>query len=488
MIIEYDIIVVGLGPTGGTLANLLALNDLSVLVLEKEASIYNLPRAVHFDDEIMRVFNTVGIRNKLSKKLIINKGTKFVDQNENLILDWPRPKVITENGFYPSYRFHQPDLERCLRSTLKKFKKVSIKQNANVEKIISKKEFVEVSYMDTNSKKKYQLKAKYIVGCDGGRSFVRQHINSDMEDLGFKQKWVVIDVILKSLNNSLPDRTIQYCNSDRPATYCRNVGRRRRWEVALKDDENFKTFFEEKNLWNFLSQWIKKDEVVIERKAIYTFESAIAEKWKHERIFLAGDAAHLTPPFMGQGMCAGIRDVSNLAWKLSSSCRFGHNENLLQSYQTERAPNVRDYINTTMKMGELLNAIGNANVSDTVFMQPDGSIKMDTIKPSLGNGLGAKEDINKGKTFPLIKLEDGSYFDNLFQGNAILLADKEIIQKLKSININIPILSLTNFPELIKVLKKFKTKGLIIRPDRFILASTDEINGTKFLESALQDF
>lgn len=487
MIIEYDIIIVGLGPTGGTLANLLALNDLSVLVLEKEASIYNLPRAVHFDDEIMRVFNTVGIRNKLSKKLIINKGTKFVDQNENLILDWPRPKVITENGFYPSYRFHQPDLERCLRSTLKKFKKVSIKQNANVEKIISKKEFVEVSYMDTNSKKKYQLKAKYIVGCDGGRSFVRQHINSDMEDLGFKQKWVVIDVILKSLNNSLPDRTIQYCNSDRPATYCRNVGRRRRWEVALKDDENFKTFFEEKNLWNFLSQWIKKDEVVIERKAIYTFESAIAEKWKHERIFLAGDAAHLTPPFMGQGMCAGIRDVSNLAWKLSSSCRFGHNENLLQSYQTERAPNVRDYINTTMKMGELLNAIGNANVSDTVFMQPDGSIKMDTIKPSLGNGLGAKEDINKGKTFPLIKLEDGSYFDNLFQGNAILLADKEIIQKLKSININIPILSLTNFPELIKVLKKFKTKGLIIRPDRFILASTDEINGTKFLEGALQD-
>ncbi|MDA9170962.1 bifunctional 3-(3-hydroxy-phenyl)propionate/3-hydroxycinnamic acid hydroxylase [Alphaproteobacteria bacterium] len=487
MIIEYDIIIVGLGPTGGTLANLLALNDLSVLVLEKEASIYNLPRAVHFDDEIMRVFNTVGIRNKLSKKLIINKGTKFVDQDENLILDWPRPKVITENGFYPSYRFHQPDLERCLRSTLKKFKKISIKQNANVEKIISKKEFVEVSYMDTNSKKKYQLKAKYIVGCDGGRSFVRQHINSDMEDLGFKQKWVVIDVILKSLNSSLPDRTIQYCNSDRPATYCRNVGRRRRWEVALKDDENFKTFFEEKNLWNFLSQWIKKDEVVIERKAIYTFESAIAEKWKHERIFLAGDAAHLTPPFMGQGMCAGIRDVSNLAWKLSSSCRFGHNENLLQSYQTERAPNVRDYINTTMKMGELLNAIGNANVSDTVFMQPDGSIKMDTIKPSLGNGLGAKEDINKGKIFPLIKLEDGSYFDNLFQGTAILLADKEIIQKLKSININIPILSLTNFPELIKVLKKFKTKGLIIRPDRFILASTDEINGTKFLESALQD-
>jgi len=487
MIIEYDIIIVGLGPTGGTLANLLALNNLSVLVLEKEASIYNLPRAVHFDDEIMRVFNTIGIKNKLSKKLIINKGTKFIDQDENLILDWPRPKVITENGFYPSYRFHQPDLERCLRSTLKNFKKVCIKQNANVEKITSKKDFVEVCYMDTNSKKKYELKAKYIVGCDGGRSFVRQQINSDMEDLGFKQKWVVIDVILKSRNNSLPDRTIQYCNSDRPATYCRNVGRRRRWEVALKNNEDFETFFEEKNLWNFLSQWVQKDEVDIERKAIYTFESAIAEKWKHERIFLAGDAAHLTPPFMGQGMCAGIRDVSNLAWKLSSSCIFGHNEKLLQSYQTERSPNVRDYINTTMKMGELLNAIGNANVSDTVFMQPDGSIKMDTIKPGLGNCLGSEQDINKGKTFPFIKLDDGSYFDNLFENNVVLVADKKIIQRLKNINIKIPILSLNNFPELEKIFKKFKTEGLIIRPDRFILASTDQIHGTKFLEDALQD-
>ena len=118
--LDYDVIIVGLGPSGGTLANLLAMNNVSVLILEKEANMYNLPRAVHFDDEIMRVFQTIGITKSLSKKLIINKGTKFIDDNGELLLDWPRPKKITENGWYPSYRFHQPDLERSLRYNLKK--------------------------------------------------------------------------------------------------------------------------------------------------------------------------------------------------------------------------------------------------------------------------------------------------------------------------------------------------------------------------------
>ena len=486
MIIEYDVIIVGLGPTGGTLANLLGLNGLSVLILEKESAIYNLPRAVHFDDEIMRVFNSIGIKDKIKKKLIINKGTKFVDEEEKIILDWPRPKIITDNGFYPSYRFHQPDLERSLRYSLKKFKNINILQNANVEKITNNMDHVEVCYMDKKSMKKHIINTKYIVGCDGGRSFIRKQIKSVMEDLGFKQKWIVIDVILKANKKSLPDRTIQYCNPDRPATFCRNVGRRRRWEVALKENENFETFFAEKNLWNFLKQWVKPEEIDIERKAIYTFESAIAKKWKYKRTFLAGDAAHLTPPFMGQGMCAGIRDVSNLAWKLSLACRNGHNEKLLQSYQTERSPNVRNYINTTMKMGELLNAIGSTNVSDTVFMQSDGTIKMDTIKPRLGKGLGSKGDMNKGKNFPLIKLKDGSFFDEFFGGTPILIAEKKIMENLKNINISIPILAIENFPELTSVFEEFNTQGLIIRPDRYILASADEVNGVIFLERALE--
>jgi 3-(3-hydroxy-phenyl)propionate hydroxylase len=187
---------------------------------------------------------------------------------------------------------------------------------------------------------------------------------------------------------------------------------------------------------------------------------------------------------MGQGMCAGIRDVSNLAWKLALSCKNGHNEKLLDSYQTERSPNVRDYINTTMKMGELLNAIGSTNVSDTIFMQSDGTIKMETIKPALGKGLGFNKDINRGKVFPSVMSKDGDSFDKFFDKETIIIADQNIIETIK--DINIPKLSSIDFPELKRILDFFKSKALIIRPDRYILASLNNFDNKKYIEKVIE--
>ncbi len=292
--VNFDVVIVGLGPTGGTLANLLAMNNLSILILEKESSIYNLPRAVHFDDEVMRVFNTIGITKSLTKKLIINKGTKFINEKGELLLDWPRPKIITENGWYPSYRFHQPDLEKSLRHKLKRFEKVIISQNSEVYKTINHKNFAIIRYKNLKTKQIFSVKSKYVIGCDGANSFLRKQIKIEMEHLGFEQRWAVIDVILKTKKTNLPDRTIQYCNSKRPATYCRNVGKRRRWEVALKEEESAEKFFDSKTLWKFLSQWVSQDEAKIERKTVYTFQSAIAKKWRMGRLFLVGDG-HAAP-------------------------------------------------------------------------------------------------------------------------------------------------------------------------------------------------
>lgn len=465
---NFDVVIVGLGPVGATLANLLAMNDLSVLILEKEAGLYDLPRAVHFDDEVMRVFNTIGIAKGLSKKLIINKGTKFIDEKGKILLDWPRPKIITENGWFPSYRFHQPDLERSLRYKLKKFSKVKILQNSEVYGTINHENFTTVSFRNTRTDKNYSVRSQYVIGCDGANSFIRKHIKSELEHLGFEQRWVVIDLILNKNKNNLPDRTIQYCNTNRPATYCRNVGKRRRWEIALKDNESPEKFFNEKTLWQFLSQWVLPSEAKIERKTIYTFQSAIAKQWRRGRLFLVGDAAHLTPPFMGQGMCAGIRDASNLAWKISICCKRGNNEKLLDSYQTERSSNVRDYIQTAMKMGELLNSIGGSKVADTVFIQPDGTIKMNTIKPRLGKGLGDCTDVNRGKVFPSLNKDFRNDIDNLYSVKPILITNKKIDKK----QIKIGVLDHIEMPEVKTLLKKFGTSSLIVRPDRFILAST----------------
>ena len=194
---NYDVVIVGLGPTGGTLANLIALNGFSVLILEREKSFYPLPRAVHFDDEIMRVFQTIGITDKFLKHTIINKGTKFVNSKNRVVLDWPRPRSVTENGWYPSYRFHQPDLERKLRRRLKDFKKVSVMQSTKVNSLKEEKNSVKIYIENINNNKISEIRAKYIIGCDGARSTIRKQIKAKFQNLGFTQKWAVVDLILK---------------------------------------------------------------------------------------------------------------------------------------------------------------------------------------------------------------------------------------------------------------------------------------------------
>ena len=471
---KYDVAIVGFGPTGGTLANLLALQGFSILIIEKEKSFYPLPRAVHFDDEIMRVFQTIGITDKFLKHTIINKGTKFVNSKNRVVLDWPRPRSITENGWYPSYRFHQPDLERKLRRRLKDFKKVSIMQNTKVNSLKEEKNSVKICIENINNNKISEIRAKYIIGCDGARSTIRKQIKAKFQNLGFTQKWAVVDLILKKNKKELPDRTIQYSNSKRPATYCRNVGKRRRWEFAINNKESEKKVLSNSYIWNFLKPWLKPSEALMERKTIYTFQSAISKKWKKGRVFLAGDAAHLMPPFMGQGMCAGVRDASNLAWKIAYCLKNNHSEKLLNTYQSERYSNVIEYIKTTVKMGEFVNAVGTSNITGEVSSTPNGQKSMKSIKPKLGKGLGKINDKNRGKIFPQFKLKNGKSLDNKFFDKPLLIISskykKKVPKKINYINSN-------TAKGLNEYMLNLKIDAFVVRPDRFILNS---INLNKF--------
>ena len=173
-----------------------------------------MPRAGHFDDEVMRVFQTIGITNSFLNHTIINKGTKFVNSKGKVILDWPRPRKVTENGWYPSYRFNQPDLEKQLRKKLREYKRVEIKQNADVKKVQNiNKDYVRILFKNSVDKKTQEVNAKYVIGCDGARSTTREQMGSVLDNLGFTQKWAVVDLILRKNKNKLPDRTIQYSNS-----------------------------------------------------------------------------------------------------------------------------------------------------------------------------------------------------------------------------------------------------------------------------------
>ena len=471
---KYDVVIIGFGPTGGALANLLALHGFSILIVEKEKSFYPLPRAVHFDDEIMRVFQTIGITDKFLKHTIINKGTKFVNSKNQVVLDWPRPRSITENGWYPSYRFHQPDLERKLRRRLKDFKKVSVMQSTKVNSLKEEKSSVKIFIENINNNKISEIRAKYIIGCDGARSTIRKQIKAKFQNLGFTQKWAVVDLILKKNKKELPDRTIQYSNSKRPATYCRNVGKRRRWEFAINNAESEKKVLSNSYIWNFLKPWLKPSEASLERKTIYTFQSAISKKWKKGRVFLAGDAAHLMPPFMGQGMCAGVRDASNLAWKIAYCLKNNHSEKLLNTYQSERYSNVIEYIKTTVKMGEFVNAVGTSNITGEVSSTQNGQKSMKSIKPKLGKGLGKINDKNRGKIFPQFKLKNGKSLDNKFFDKPLLIISSKYKKKLpKKINY----INSNTAKGLNEYMLNLKIDAFVVRPDRFILNS---INLNKF--------
>jgi len=476
---QYDVIIVGLGPTGGTLANLLALNGFSILILEREKNLYALPRAVHFDDEIMRVFQTIGITKKFLKNTIINKGTKFVNSDGKVLLDWPRPKSITENGWYPSYRFHQPDLEKNLRNRLKNFKKVKLMQNTEVIRIKNNKNSVNLLFKSKNKLRK--VRSKYVIGCDGARSTTRDQMGSVLDNLGFTQKWAVVDLILRKNKNKLPDRTIQYSNSERPATYCRNVGKRRRWEFAIRDNEDEKEILSDEYIWNFLKPWLNPKDAYLERKAIYIFQSAIARKWRKGRIFIAGDAAHLMPPFMGQGMCAGIRDVSNLAWKISWCIKNNHNEKFLDTYQSERFSNAKEYIETTMRMGEFVNAVGSENITDNISSGPNGTKSMQSIKPKLGLGLGSNKDKNRGKIFPQLIMKNGKALDEKFSMSPLLLTSSKLSKKI-SLN-KIQSITDKDIKGLNNLLKSYNAKAIIVRPDRFILKTCKKAKDFNQIES-----
>lgn len=384
---EFDVVIVGRGPVGATLANLLGLCGVRTLVLEREARTYHLPRAVHFDDECMRVFQTIGLAEAILPQTILSPGMLFLDADGKMLLDWSRPQTPTPMGWNLSYRFHQPDLEDVLIGGLSRFAHVTLQSRCDVFALDQDEHGVRVRYEDLSNGKLREARAGYVVGCDGARSLVRRFIGSGMDDLGFHERWLVIDVLLKRPREDLGDYSIQHCNPARPATYVRGTGTRRRWEITVLPHEDSQDVAQPAKVWELLSSWVTPDDAALERAAVYTFHSAIAQAWRGGRLLLAGDSAHQTPPFLGQGMCAGIRDAANLAWKLAAIIQGGAAPDLLDTYQSERQPHVREFIELAIRLGGIINtraieaglAVGEA--------RPNAPAKLEVKKPLLGPGL-----------------------------------------------------------------------------------------------------
>ena len=473
---KFDVAIVGYGPTGATLANLLGQYGLQVLVIEREAHIYDLPRAVHFDDEIMRIFQSAGIADELLQKVRVNPGMRFVDPDGKLLIDWPRPAGIGPQGWNTSYRFHQPDLERILRKSIENMETVTTLCGHKVTELKQTDEYVTMTVERSDGVgNPIEFEADYLVGCDGARSLVRSVIGSDMEDFGFHEKWLVVDVLLKRPRPDLGDHSIQHCDPERSATYVRGPENRRRWEISLTQQDQELDLSNSDIIWGLINRWITPKDAELARHAVYEFRSVVAKKWRRGRLLLAGDAAHQMPPFMGQGLCAGTRDTVNLAWKLAACIKDGTPPSLLDSYESERRPHVSQFVQMSMRLGGLINASKTQEALAAAFPQADGSARLASLYPPLGPGLGPKGQEEESRlSSQLILSTDEKLDDRVGLGPALLLDDQA--RTIETNAFDGYVLLASDEQVVQDYLAEQEAIALLIRPDRYIFGKATSSN------------
>jgi len=351
----YDTLIVGYGPVGATMAALLARHGLTVAVVEQAAGIYDKPRAITLDHEVMRIFQACGLADEIAPFTAPHPGTHYLGVEHDVIRIYdpqPPPHLL---GWPPSGTFVQPEVEAVLRAGAARSGQADVFLATQAVAFTAHADRVDVVLRGAGGAggAERTIAARCLVGCDGANSFVRRQLGIGHEDLAFDEWWMVVDVRL-TRPVELPRKCIQYCWPERPATFIVGPGNLRRWEIKLLPGETPEAFGAPENVARHLARFVDPSAIEIWRAAVYRFHALVAERWRAGRVFLAGDACHQTPPFMGQGMCAGIRDAANLAWKLALVLRAGAHDALLDSYERERKPHVKALVGFAKKAGEVI--------------------------------------------------------------------------------------------------------------------------------------
>jgi 3-(3-hydroxy-phenyl)propionate hydroxylase len=337
-----------------TAALMLAQRGTRTVVLEKRPAMYPLPRAVHLDDEVYRILADVGVAEQFGKITMPTQGLRLVDAKHRSMAEFRRSDPLGAFGYPPANMFDQPDLEQILRAHLAQQKRATLRSGTKVVSLNPQPSGqVEIHTRDDDGTESVIL-ADAVLGCDGANSTVRAQIGATLEDLGFEERWLVVDVRCATV---LPlwQGVHQLCDPQRAGTYMQVGPDRYRWEFRLKDDETVESVIESGLLEQLLEPWlggaVAYSDLELLRHAEYTFKARLADRWRDGSVFLLGDAAHLTPPFIGQGLCAGLRDAANLTWKLSDVLAGRADRVLLETYETERKPHARSLVKKAVRVG-----------------------------------------------------------------------------------------------------------------------------------------
>jgi 3-(3-hydroxy-phenyl)propionate hydroxylase len=429
------VVIVGAGPVGVTAATLLGQYGVDCLVLDRWDGVYPQPRAVHLDDEIYRILVRLGIAEQFAAVSRPARGLQLIDRNHRVFAVFDRSDEGGRHGHPRANLFDQPELEQLMRTNLKDQSTVSLRGNVEVTDVAQDGQGrVRVDFTDRLTGEPESVLATYVLGCDGANSLVRTAIGSTMEDLDFEQRWLVIDV---DSNVELDKWQFahQLCDPERAATYMRIGETRYRWEFRLLEGETAADFESIEALHPLLGPWVEGipcDQLDLMRVAEYHFRAQLADRWREGNVFLLGDAAHLTPPFIGQGLCSGVRDSMNLSWKIAGVLSGDLPPSMLDTYEIERKPHARALIRLAKLVGVAMTQGGKAGdllrraIAPRLHWVPGlrerllGGETPPLHRSALVEARGTRKSLN-GRLCPNVLLADGKRYDDATRDGFVLV-------------------------------------------------------------------
>ena len=359
MSLDADVAIVGAGPVGTLLAILLGKEGKRVTLIERWPTIYDRPRAVTMDHEVARILATFGIDANNDPAIEYHEELyywKNAELKDLQLVDW---KSVSPSGWRVTYWFNQPELEERLHGIAATIPTIKLVRGWEAISLEETELQVKVDLQETKEivgedGRRQSLNAKYVVGCDGANSFVRQQLGINIIDNGYFFDWLILDMLPEDDYKVSPAQW-QLCDPERPTTLVPGGPGRRRWEFMVKPDESSEEFAKPESAWKLLEPWgLTPDNATLERSAVYRFQALWAEQWRVGRCMIAGDAAHLMPPFAGEGMCAGFRDAVALAWRLNAVIEEKLDDAVLDSYVSERIHHAKHYIDFSQELGRII--------------------------------------------------------------------------------------------------------------------------------------
>ena len=428
MITQYDVIVSGFGPAGAVAANLLGQRGIRTLVVDRAREVYEMPRAIALDHEIMRVFQSLGIVEQIAPHVAVFPASEYYGTQGQLIKRIDAVPAPYPLGYVPTMVFTQPPVEQALRERAAQHDCIEIELGTELtgleigtgspvehDDALPAGSHVQATLRDETGATR-TVTARYLIACDGASSLVRTSLGIALDDLVFDEPWIVVDLRVNERGLAkLPKVAIQYCEPERPCTYIVGPGGHRRWEIMLSPGEDPLLMQQPEQIWALLSRWLTPDDATLWRASSYRFHALVAAEWRRGPVFIAGDAAHQQPPFIGQGMCQGIRDVVNLVWKLDSVLRGEAGDSLLDTYQAERQEHVRCLTTRIKEIGRVIceRDPEAARARDIRLLEQAGGVvktvtRQEIVPPLQAGLLGQDGAAVNGTLFPQPRVTDES--------------------------------------------------------------------------------